>query len=116
MRPVPGRFAYVVKQQRAEQQRGLFHFRQQIGVTLDGRLAGSAQARQNLQRHQRVLVHRVAMIEVAYDQAFDLRHFGEDGAQHAGIVHAPRGLGGVGQRKDLLQRRPDGPRRGKPNF
>ena len=83
--------AHVVKQKSAVQHGGFVQLRQQIAVALDGRIARPAQIGQYLQSDQGMLIHRVAMIEVAYDQALDLRHFGKDSAQHASIVHAAQG-------------------------
>jgi len=55
-----------------------------------------------LQRDQGVLVHGVAMEEVADHQALDLGEFGEDGGEHAGLVHGAHGGGACGSASNWL--------------
>ena len=70
---------------------GLFDLGQQIAEAAAPAVVGGAQAPEILQRDQGVLVHGVAMVEIADHQALDLFELGKDGGQHAGFVHGAHG-------------------------
>ena len=61
---------------------GLIDFRAQIQQTRP-----SADRFERRDRHQRVLVHRVAMVEIAHHQAFDIAPFRESPRQAPDLLH-----------------------------
>jgi len=99
--------AGVVKQEGEGQDARLSDLGEEIPEAAAGGVGGGAQAPQVLQRDQGVLVHGVAMEEVANHQALDPGEFGEDGGEHAGLVHGAHGGGRVRQGQQLAQHRPE---------
>ena len=104
----PGRaFTGIVEQGRQNQRAGLGHFGKQIGE----RGAGAPEL---LHGHHGVLIHRVAMVEIANHQALGGIQLRKDRAQQAGLVHGAQGQRRVGQSEDAVERGPDGPRDREP--
>src|ERR1017187_9575676 len=98
--------ARVVEQQREQQQRRLLHFPQQVPVPAIG-------LPQIGQRHQRVLIHRVAMVEVPHHQALHACQLRKQRRQNTRLVHPPHRRRPVLQRNHPLQPSPQLPRRRK---
>ena len=91
--------AGVVEQEREGEDAGLLDLRQQVAEAAAPGVGGGAQAPEILQGDEGVLVHGVAMEEVADHEALDLLEFGKDRGEHAGIVHGAHGGGRVRQRR-----------------
>ena len=105
--------AQVVEQQREGEQRRLVDLGEQLGERSRRGIVRRAQAPQAFDRPQGVLVHGVAVVEVADDQALDPSPLREHGLQHAGLMHSPQGEGRVRKRQHRAQRRPERTRRGR---
>ena len=98
--------AQVVHQNRSEQQPAVLDLFKQPRETLPQRLLGAGEVLEKLHRHDGVLIHGVAVVEVPHHQALHSRPFRQDGRQHAGLMHGLERHGRVGQRKQLLEERP----------
>ena len=105
--------ANIVKQQREVEQVETLHIAEEPRVTLVDLMRGVRQLFEDPNRHQRVLVHRVAVVKIANDQAVDEFEFGKEAVQHSGLAHRFKRLISVGQKQDLPQARPMRPRVGK---
>ena len=106
--------AQVVHQNRCKQQPAVLHLFKKSGEPLPQRLLGAGEVPQKLHRHECVLVHCVAMVEIPHYQALHSCPFRQDGRQHPGFMHGFERQGGVGQRKQLLEKRPAAPSGVKP--
>ena len=95
--------AGIVEQQR-EQQHGLLRQLQQELAIARRRGAGV------LDGYQGVLVHGVAMVEIAHHLALDLLQAREQREKHAGLMHRADRQGRVGLGENLVQRGPQAPR------
>ena len=98
--------AGIVKQERKGEDARLFDLGQQIPEAAAPGVVGRAQAPEVLQRDQGVLVHGVAMEEIADHQALDLLEFGENRGEHAGLMHGANGDRRVRQGQQLAEYRP----------
>ncbi len=86
LRVVAGKrsLAHVMVEQRENQDGGFVDFRQEASESPQGRILVGTQLLQPFEAHQRVLVHRVAVVKVADHQADHALPFRE---QH---LHEPR--------------------------
>ena len=99
-------FAGIVQKQAQVKEFGLFEFREQSGEALVPFRFRFLQAMQMLDGKKRVLVDRVAVIEVADDQRFDSLQFRQEQREQAQRIHRAECVGGVRLEQSFLEVEP----------